>query len=228
MSGIDADLKEAVAQSGRDFHAKGLTWGRDAGDTSMFDPQTGNVYILPMPTTQIQIPDWSAIQARHVAVVNLDGRNVGDQEVPPTVELHTHLRVYQARPETRAIVHSHGRWSRVFAALRKPIPSLMIDQLYYVGGEQIRCAVIGAPGSERAAASLVECLGSYGKSALLAAHGAVCLGESMEEAMSVAEITEDMARVAVFASMLGEPAEVTLADLAGEEGIRDLLAKQAL
>jgi L-fuculose-phosphate aldolase len=228
MPEIDVELKEVVALSGRDFHAKGLTWGRDAGDTSLFDPETGYVYILPMPTKQIQIPDWSTIEAQHVAVVDLDGRNVGDQEVPPTVELHTHLHVYRARPEIRAIVHSHGRWSRVFAALRKPIPSLMMDQLHYVGGEQIQCAVIGAPGSERAAASLVECLGAHGKSALLAAHGAVCLGESMEEAMSVAEITEDMARVAVFASMLGEPPEVTLADLVGEEGIRDLLAKQAL
>ena len=225
MREVKKELQELVALSGHEFYEKGLTWGRDAGDTSIRDPETGLVYVLPMPTETIRIPNWSVVTASEVAVVAPDGRNVGDAGVPPTVELHTHLRIYAARPEVNAIVHSHGRWSRVFAALRKSIPSLMMDQTLYTGATPIRCATLGPAGSERVAASLVECLGPYGKAALLAAHGAVALGTTMDEAMSVAEITEDMARVGLYASLLGSPVEVELADLVGEDRIRGWLAQ---
>jgi ribulose-5-phosphate 4-epimerase/fuculose-1-phosphate aldolase len=71
--------------------------------------------------------------------------------------------------------------------------------------------------------SAVECLGEYGKVVLLAAHGAVCLGGDMNEAMSVAEISEDMARLAVFANTLGVAPEMTLTDLIDEKATRESL-----
>jgi ribulose-5-phosphate 4-epimerase/fuculose-1-phosphate aldolase len=60
--------------------------------------------------------------------------------------------------------------------------------------------------------SAVECLGDHSKVVLLAAHGAVCLGDDMEEAMSVAEIAEDLARLALSAATIGGAPEVTFAD----------------
>jgi L-fuculose-phosphate aldolase len=228
MSAIRDDLKEAVARSGRDFYDKGLTWGRDAGDTSLRDEKTGYVYILPMPSTTLRIPNWGAITAKDVAVVDSGGRNVGDAEVHPTVELLTHLRIYQHRPDANALVHSHGRWTRVFAALRQPIPQLMMDEFKYTGASPIRCARIGPAGSDQVAMSAVECLGQHAKAVLLAAHGAVCLGVDMEEALSVAEIAEDLARLAICARALGDPPEVTLADFVDEAAARESLLRREI
>ena len=216
MSAIKDELKEAVARSGRDFYAKGLTWGRDAGDTSIRDPQTGYVYILPMPSATLRIDTWADISAKDVAVVDSAGRNVGDAEVHPTVELLTHLRIYEHRPDANALVHSHGKWTRVFAALRQPLPVLMMDEFKYTGAAGIGCARIGPAGSDQVAMSAVECLGERAKVVLLAAHGAVALGADMTEALSVAEIAEDLARLAICAKALGDPAEVTLADFVDE------------
>ena len=42
------------------------------------------------------------------------------------------------------------------------------------------------------------------------------LGTDMTEALSVAEISEDLARLAICAKALGDPAEVTLADFIDE------------
>lgn len=228
MSSIKDDLKESVAQSGRDFYDKGLTWGRDAGDTSLRDSQTGYVYILPMPSKTLKIPTWASITVKDVAVVDADGRNVGDAAVHPTVELLTHLRIYQNRPDVNAIVHSHGRWTRVFAALRQPIPQLMMDEFKYTGASRIGCARIGPAGSDQVAMSAVDCLGKHAKVVLLAAHGAVCLGEDMDEALSVAEIAEDMARLAICARALGDAPEVTLADFVDEETARQALLKREI
>lgn len=227
-SSIKDALRAKLAESAVEFAAKELTWGRDAGDTSLLDRETGHVYILPMPSQELPIPNWSVIGRDDVAVVDLEGTNVGDAAVKPTVELLTHLRVYEHRPDVGAIVHSHGKWTRVFAALRRPMPALMMDQFKYTGASPIKCARLGPAGSESVAMSAVECLGDHGKVVLLAAHGAVCLGADMAEAMSVAEIAEDMARLAIFATALGEPPEVSLADYIDEDTARGFLRSREL
>lgn len=222
MATVNEELREVVARSARTMCEKGLTWGRDAGDTSLRDPATGYIYILPEPTERRPIPTWDVVEAQDVAVVDGDGRIVGDPEVPPTVELPTHLCVYNHRPDVQAVVHSHGTWTRVFSALREPIPLLMVDHFLYTGASPIRCATFGLAGDEEAAMSIVECLGLHGKVALLAAHGAVCVGRDMGEALSVAEIAEDAARLAIYARMLGNPQQISLHDLFGEEVLRDV------
>src|ERR1700691_3773603 len=114
---MNLDLRDAVARSAHDLSQKRLSWGRDAGDTSARDPATGDIFILPKPAPGLEIPNWEVIEPRHVAVVGPDGEIRGDGEIAPTVELLTHLRIYQHRPDVHAIVHTHGRFTRVFAAL---------------------------------------------------------------------------------------------------------------
>jgi len=219
-----AAWRDIVARSAHAMCDKGLTWGKDAGDSSVRDPATGLIYILPKPSERLPIPSWEVITAEHIAVVDIDGKIIGSNDLEPTVELLTHLRIYQNRPEVNAVVHSHGRWSRVYAGLRQPIPALMIDSFLYTGATPIRCTVFGQIGSDEVAMSAVECMGERGKAALLAAHGAVCVGASMDEAMDVAEITEDMARIAIFSSMAGTPVPIGIDDFIDREKARkDLL-----
>lgn len=215
---------DVVARSAHTMCDKGLTWGKDAGDSSVRDPETGLIYILPKPSEQLPIPSWDVITADHVAVVDADGRTVSTNGLEPTVELLTHLRIYQHRPEVNAVVHSHGRWSRIYAALRQPIPALMIDSFLYTGATPIRCTKFGEIGSDEVAMSALDCMGEHGKAALLAAHGAVCVGGSMDEAMDVAAITEDMARIAIFSSFVGQAVPISIDDFIDKERARkDLL-----
>jgi len=214
------ELRVVVAKSAHDLSHKQLSWGRDAGDTSLRDPDSGNIYILPKPAANLPIPTWDVIEPPHVAVLDPDGKVLSHTDIEPTVELLTHLRIYQNRPDVHAIVHSHGHWSRIFAALREPIPPLMIDSFVYTGLSPILCSEFGAVGSDQVAMSAVRCLGRHGKAALLANHGAVCVGKDMDEAMSVAEILEDMARLAVYASTYGEPVALKLSDLEDEDAVR--------
>lgn len=223
--GESKELREIVAESGRRLASLRLSWGRDAGDTSLRDPKSGLIYILPKPSATLSIPSWEVIQAEHVAVVTIEGENRSADGIEPTVELLTHLRVYQARPDVNAVVHSHGRWSRVFAAARKGIPPYMVDSFLYTGASPIRCSKYGLVGSDEVALSAVDCLGRHGKAALLANHGAVCTGADMEEAMSVALITEDMARLALYASVIGDGVELTLADLEEADEARERLLR---
>jgi ribulose-5-phosphate 4-epimerase/fuculose-1-phosphate aldolase len=226
---IKDDLKEAIAASAAAMCDNGLTWGTDAGDSSLRDVDTGLIYILPKPSAERPIHSWRDVGPRDVAVVDLDGNKVGDDGIEPTVELLTHLRIYQHRPEVNGIVHSHGNWSRVFAAVRAPVPPLMIDSYLYTGATQIECSIFGEIGSDEVAMSAVGCLGTYGKAALLANHGAVCIGTSLDDAMNVAVITEDMSRIAVMATSVGTPKTLQLSDFTDpDEGRAQLLARYEL
>jgi ribulose-5-phosphate 4-epimerase/fuculose-1-phosphate aldolase len=210
---IRDDLKETVAASARQMWEKRLTWGRDAGDSSLRDPETGLIYILPKPSVRIEIPNWSVATADIVSVVDIDGHNVGDPEIEPTIELLTHLRIYQHRPDVNAICHSHGEWSTIYAGVRKPVPTMLIDTFYYLGMRPIPCSAMGRVGSDKVAMSCVEELGPRGRAVLLASHGAATVGRDLDEAIAIAELVEQVSRQAIHATTIGTPIQLSVSDL---------------
>jgi ribulose-5-phosphate 4-epimerase/fuculose-1-phosphate aldolase len=210
---IREDLKAAVATSARQMWDKRLTWGRDAGDSSLRDPETGLIYILQRPSAAHPIPTWAVATPDYVSVVDIDGNNVGDPEVEPTIELLTHLRIYQHRPDVNAICHSHGEWSTVYAGVRQPVPTMLIDTFYYLGMTPIPCSIMGRVGSDEVAMSCVEQLGPTGKAVLLASHGAATVGADLDEAIAVAEMVEQVSRQAIYASVIGRPIQLAVRDL---------------
>jgi ribulose-5-phosphate 4-epimerase/fuculose-1-phosphate aldolase len=210
---IREDLKEVVAASARYMWDRKLTWGRDAGDSSLRDPSTGLIYILQKPSSQHPIPTWAVATADYVAVVDIDGVNVGDPEVEPTIELLTHLRIYQHRSDVNAIVHSHGEWSTIYAGIRQPVPTMLIDSFYYLGMAPVPCSIMGKVGGDEVAMSCVERLGDYGKAVLLASHGAATVGADLDEALGIAELVEQVSRQAIYANVIGRPIQLVVQDL---------------
>jgi ribulose-5-phosphate 4-epimerase/fuculose-1-phosphate aldolase len=57
------------------------------------------------------------INPEHLAEIRSDGESPSEGGPEPTVELLTHLRIYQHRPDVGTL-DSHKRWSRLFAAYR--------------------------------------------------------------------------------------------------------------
>jgi ribulose-5-phosphate 4-epimerase/fuculose-1-phosphate aldolase len=210
---IRPDLKEAVAAAARRMWDRRLTWGKDAGDASVRDPHTGLIYILQKPSPQHPIPSWAIATADYVSVVDLDGNNVGDPDVEPTIELLTHLRIYQHRPDVQAVCHSHGEWSTIYAGVRQPVPTMLIDTFYYLGMTPIPCSIMGRVGGDEVAMSCVEQLGPTGKAVLLASHGAATVGEDLDEAIGIAEMVEQVSRQAIYASVIGHPIQLHVGDL---------------
>src|SRR5215472_5269088 len=169
---VREDLLEEVAGSAREFWSRKLTPGGDAGDTSLYDRDSGLIYILPKPSPDRPIENWGVLGPDYVAVVDSDGAVVSDNGIEPTVELQTHLRVYRARPEVSAIVHSHGEWSQIFSIMRWDIPTFT-SETYFVGGMgPIRCAPSGGVATEEVAIEAVKALGTRAKAALLPSNGA--------------------------------------------------------
>jgi L-fuculose-phosphate aldolase len=221
---VKAELIAEVARSAKTFWELELTSGLDAGDTSRRDPETGVVYILPRPNPDRPFANWAEIGEDDVAVVDRAGHTLLQNGMHPTVELQTHLDIYDARPDVHAIVHSHGEWSQIFSVLRRDIPTYTSETYLVAGLGPIRCAPSGGVATTEVAREAVRALGGRSKAALLPSHGAVCVGKTFEEAFHVARMVERAARQATFIHLLGGAPQMTLHDLMSPAGYERLQA----
>jgi ribulose-5-phosphate 4-epimerase/fuculose-1-phosphate aldolase len=221
---IRHELIDEVVASARRLWDLELTPGGDGGDTSLRDPNSGLIYILPQSPPDRGLTNWSEIRPEEIAVVDGRGASATANRPRPTVEIETHLRIYEARPEVLAIVHSHGEWSQLFSILRSDIPTFTSETFFVGGMGPIRCAPTGGVATPECATEAVKALGTRARSALLPSHGAVCVGRNFDEAFHAAVMTERAARQAFRLRMFGGADQMTLGDLMGAERLAQMEA----
>ena len=196
--------KAELVAAGRKLLEKGLTvetWG----NISLRDPDSGLIYLTPSAMA------YDTITEEDVVVMDADGRVVEGFR-KPTVEAEMHLSILRRRPEIHAVIHTHPIDSLVFGVLRRDIPPIIDEAAQALGGT-VRTAEYALPGTPELARNAVAALGDRGMACLLANHGAVCLGRSMDQAFKTAAVLEMTARVYRMALAIGEP------QLIGEEEV---------
>jgi ribulose-5-phosphate 4-epimerase/fuculose-1-phosphate aldolase len=211
---LNDEFIDQVVEGCKLFWQKRLTPGRDAGDLSVRDSDTGNVYICPMATSDHPIANWGEITRDDVVVLNRDFEVIDSHGMSETIEAPMHMAIYAARPECNAIVHSHAEWSCAFAACGQNVPAVLVESAF-IGGEVI-CAEYGKVGSAALARNIVSSLGEKKKAALLRSHGAVAIGKDLEEAFIVSDFLEKQAMVVVRASSIGSVVEIDINDIRDE------------
>ncbi|WP_370962172.1 class II aldolase/adducin family protein [Amycolatopsis sp. cg9] len=138
--------------------------------------------------------------AYDVTVVDLDGEVVAGERAP-TSELELHLGIYR-RYGAGAVVHTHSPQATAVSLVLDELPCVHYQQLA-IGGA-IRVAPFAVFGSAELAAETLTALA--GKSAaLLANHGAVAHGPTLEAAVDNALLLEWACGLYVRAATLGAP-----------------------
>ncbi len=109
-------LKEKVFQANLELVRHGLvifTWG----NASEIDRESGLVVIKPSGVS------YDDMKAEHMVVVNLDGKVVGGK-YKPSSDTATHLALYKAFPEIKAVVHTHSTYATSWAQAGCDIPNI--------------------------------------------------------------------------------------------------------
>lgn len=190
------DCREKLIWAGKEMLAKKLTvetWG----NLSLREAETGLIYLTPSAMA------YHTIQPEDVAVVDLEG-NILSGRRKPTVEMGLHLALYRDHPEINAIIHTHPIHSQVFAVLRRPIPPIMDEAAQVLGGT-VPVAQYALPGTAELAEHVRAAMTGRVRACLMANHGAVCVGASMEQAFKVCAVLEMTAQIYQQALLLGEP-----------------------
>ncbi len=155
-----------------------------------------------------------------MVVVNLQGEIIeGDRN--PSVEKYMHLGVYNAREEAKAIVHSHSIHASALAVLRKPLPPVIDEVVPKLGGE-IRVAEYAMPGTKDLANNVVKAL-EMRSGVLLANHGSLCFGNSIEDALHNSILLERSCRIYLIALQAGTPIELPEDVVEDEADIWDMM-----
>lgn len=118
----------------------------------------------------------------------------------PSSEMPMHLAIYAARPDVRAIVHAHPPAATGFAVAGRTLPRGILAELDDVLGD-VPLAPFRRPGSGELGAAVAEALGGANV-ALLARHGAVAVGPTVDAALNLMESLEQAARIVLAAHIL--------------------------
>jgi L-fuculose-phosphate aldolase len=155
-----------------------------------------------MAITPSAIP-YDDIEPDDIVITDLDGTVVEGRRRPSS-ELPFHSAVLRARPDIGAVVHTHSLYATTVAILGRPIPAV-----HYViaalDTDTVPIVPYSTYGTGALADGICAAVGSGGKAALLANHGALALGRDLPEAATGAELLEFLATVYHHALAVGEP-----------------------
>lgn len=186
-------IKSEVLQGGQVLLDKGLvagTWG----NISVRIPETKWVAVTPSGK------GYHEITVDDIVVVDAVG-TVVEGQFKPSSELPMHLAIYQARSDIQAIVHTHSVFASACAVAHKNIPPIIEDLVQLVGGS-VDVAEYALPGTELLAQNIVKALGNK-NAVLMANHGVVGCGQTLDEAMLACELVEKAAQIYIYANQIG-------------------------
>ncbi|MEU9453505.1 class II aldolase/adducin family protein [Streptomyces sp. NPDC048277] len=140
------------------------------------------------------------LTAGQVTVVDLEGKTVAGT-LQPTSELDLHLGVYR-RHGAGAVVHTHAPMATALSCVIDELPC-MHYQLLALGGT-VRVAPYATFGTPELAESVLTALDGR-SAALMANHGSVAMGPTLDKAVENALLLEWACGVYQHAAAIGKP-----------------------
>jgi L-fuculose-phosphate aldolase len=177
----DAALRESLVQACRELERLGLTHGTSGNISLRRDARSFFVSPTGMRYGSL-VPD-------DVPLVHGNGRWFGRRR--PSSEWRFHRDILASRSDIGAIVHTHSPRATALACTGRGIPAFHY-MVAVAGGEDIRCAPYHPFGSQELSDAAVEALDGR-LACLLANHGVIALGTSLDRALSLAGEVEDLA-----------------------------------
>ncbi|KYG89237.1 L-fuculose-phosphate aldolase [Metasolibacillus sp. FSL H7-0170] len=188
------DERKKIVQHCQLLLKSGLTKGT-GGNISIYVPSENCVVISPSG-----VP-YDSMEPEDVVLIDLDGNKI-EGNYKPSSEWAMHTAVYKQKPEMQAVVHTHSVFAKTLSCLREDLPA--VSYLVAVAGKKVSCAQYASFGTQELADNALTAMGDS-KAVLLANHGLLAAGETIEEAFNIAEEIELCAEVYIRARGIGKP-----------------------
>lgn len=193
--------RKTIIHASNDIERLGLTRG-SSGNVS---ERTDTGFLV----TPSGMPANSLVQD-DVVQVDMAGHPTGRRK--PSSEWRFHRDIYAARPEIGAIIHCHPPFGIALASHGRGIPAFHY-MVAMAGGKDIRCAPYATYGTQELSDHVVSAMeGRF--ACLLANHGMIAAGKTMERALALAVEVESLAEGYWRALQLGEPVILDDAEMA--------------
>jgi len=185
-------ISQQIVEGGLRLVREGLvarTWGNISirlDDTHMLITPSGRTY-------EDLTPDDIVLVNYHTSEY--------EGAIKPSSEKELHCEIYRTRREIHAVIHTHQVNASTVAAARREVPPIL-DDMAQIIGPSVRVARYALPSTRKITKETVRALKGR-NAALMANHGAVCVGRDLDEAFVVCQVLEKACRAFIEAEFLG-------------------------
>jgi ribulose-5-phosphate 4-epimerase/fuculose-1-phosphate aldolase len=182
----ESKLREEICRLGASLFTRGLTFG-SAGNISA---RLEDGWL--MTPTNVSL---GRLDPARLAKLDANGKLVSGE--PPTKETFLHRAMYSERPQAGAVVHLHSTYSVAVSALADVDAANVLPPItaYYVMRVGRLPLVAYYPPGDPALADAVQRLAGKHHAVLLANHGPVVAGSTLDAAANAIEELEETAKL---------------------------------
>jgi ribulose-5-phosphate 4-epimerase/fuculose-1-phosphate aldolase len=192
--GVDLDSRQTLACAFRILARSGFAENL-AGHITWAEPPGENLWVNPWGKW------WSEVQASDVCLVSPDAEVLeGKWDVTPAIHIHTEL--HRSRPDARVVVHNHPYWATLLATIGE-LPRILHQTACMFDGDLVFVDEYdGEIDDPDLGSELADRIGDASV-ALLANHGVIVTGPTVEHAVYRAASLDRQCRLTYDALLLG-------------------------
>jgi L-ribulose-5-phosphate 4-epimerase len=195
---VDPAVRSAVFRANVALYERGLA-RFTFGNASAVDRESGLVVIKPSGVA------YDALTADGLVVTDLEGQVVAGA-FRPSSDLATHVVLYRAWPEIGGVVHTHSRYATAWAQAGRELPCLGTTHADAFPGAVPVTRWLTAPETDgeyeaETGRAIVERFGGAERvtgAVLVRGHASFCWAATVAEAVDVAAMLEEVARLAYY------------------------------
>lgn len=192
MESFEAEKQELLNMTQRSYRE--ALFAGTSGNLSIYNREKDLMVITPSSIA------YETMKLDDLVVMKLDGEIV-EGNYRPSSEWRMHAVIYKNRPDVKAVIHTHSPYATSFAVNGETIPTILIEMVPFLGGD-VFVAKFALPGTEDVGLEALKVL-TERNACLLANHGVLAIGNTLEQAHIRAVYVEDAAKICSLAKSNG-------------------------
>ena len=185
-------LKKDICEIGQRVYNKGFAAANDGNITIRISDNE----VLCTPTMICK----GFMKPDDICSVDMEGNQLSGRR-KRTSEVLLHLAIMKERPDVKSCVHCHPPHATAFAVAREPIPQCVLPEVEVFLGD-VPITKYETPGGQKFADTVLPFV-KQSNVIILANHGTVSFGESLERAYWWTEILDAYCRILMLSKQLG-------------------------
>ncbi|MCE9555839.1 MAG: class II aldolase/adducin family protein [Planctomycetes bacterium] len=209
-------IKLEICDIGRRIYNKGFAAANDGNITFRLSDNE----VLCTPTMHSK----GFLKPDDICLIDMKGNQIAGRKKRSSEAL-LHLQIYKERPDVNSVVHCHPPHATAFAIAREPIPQCVLPEVEVFLGD-VPITRYETPGGQAFADTIIPVVKKTNV-VILANHGTISFGETVERAYWWTEILDAYCKMLLLARSLGkinyftEAQERELLELKGKWGFSD-------
>jgi L-fuculose-phosphate aldolase len=209
-------IKQDMCEIGRRIYDRQFAAANDGNITVRVSENE----VLCTPTLQCK----GFLKPDDIALIDMNGKQISGRKKRSSEAL-LHLEIYRQREDVKSVVHCHPPHATAFAIAHEPIPQCILPEVEVFLGD-VPITKYETPGGQEFADTIIPFV-KRTNILILANHGTVSYGESVEQAYWWTEILDSYCRMLLLAKQLGNVSFLSgqksqeLLDLKDQWGYKD-------